>query len=103
MQAKTFLYTGLISLTIFAASTSASGFQQNQPAPALEDSFTAKASDPPAKQTEVLATDAPGSDKEVVANGLTRSRRKPQRPDFNRDIYYKNKLERSIETGWLPN
>jgi hypothetical protein len=24
-------------------------------------------------------------------------------PDFNRSIYYKNKLEFSLETGWLPN
>jgi hypothetical protein len=24
------------------------------------------------------------------------------RPDFNRDIYYRNKLEFSLETGWLP-
>jgi hypothetical protein len=24
-------------------------------------------------------------------------------PDFNRDIYYRNKLEFSLETGWLPN
>jgi hypothetical protein len=24
-------------------------------------------------------------------------------PDFNRDIFYKNKLEYSVETGWLPN
>jgi hypothetical protein len=23
-------------------------------------------------------------------------------PDFNRDIYYKNKLEFSVESGWLP-
>jgi hypothetical protein len=28
--------------------------------------------------------------------------RKPKRPDFNRDIYYRNKLEFSLETGWLP-
>jgi hypothetical protein len=27
---------------------------------------------------------------------------KPKRPDFNRSIYYKNKLEFSLETGWLP-
>jgi hypothetical protein len=27
----------------------------------------------------------------------------PSKPDFNRDIYYKNKLEFSLETGWLPN
>lgn len=24
------------------------------------------------------------------------------KPDFNRNIYYKNKLETSLETGWLP-
>src|SRR5579863_2299730 len=24
-------------------------------------------------------------------------------PDFKRDIYYRNKLEFSLETGWLPN
>src|SRR5215472_14531924 len=28
---------------------------------------------------------------------------KPFKPDFNRSIYYKNKLEFSLETGWLPN
>jgi hypothetical protein len=31
---------------------------------------------------------------------------KPSRdskPDFNRDIYYRNKLEFSFESGWLPN
>jgi hypothetical protein len=26
-----------------------------------------------------------------------------KRADFNQDIYYKNKLEFSLETGWLPN
>jgi hypothetical protein len=25
-----------------------------------------------------------------------------KRPDFNRDIYYRNKLEFSVESGWLP-
>ncbi len=25
-----------------------------------------------------------------------------RKPDFNREIYYKNKLEFSLETGWLP-
>jgi hypothetical protein len=24
-------------------------------------------------------------------------------PDFNRNIYYRNKIEFSLETGWLPN
>jgi hypothetical protein len=31
-----------------------------------------------------------------------KSLRKPKRADFNRDIYYRNKLEFSLETGWLP-
>ena len=30
-------------------------------------------------------------------------RSNPKLPDFNRDIYYRNKLEFSLETGWLPN
>ena len=34
---------------------------------------------------------------------LSRSAPKPKLPDFNRNIYYKNKLEYSLETGWLPN
>jgi hypothetical protein len=28
---------------------------------------------------------------------------KPFKRDFNRDIYYKNKFEFSLQTGWLPN
>jgi Lipid A 3-O-deacylase (PagL) len=31
-----------------------------------------------------------------------KSLRKPKRADFNRDIYYRNKLEFSLEAGWLP-
>jgi len=27
---------------------------------------------------------------------------KPRLPDFNRNIFYKNKLELSVESGWLP-
>lgn len=27
----------------------------------------------------------------------------PRLPDFNRNFYYRNKLEFSLETGWLPN
>jgi hypothetical protein len=33
------------------------------------------------------------------SNGISRNS-KPA--DFNRSIYYKNKLEFSLETGWLP-
>jgi Lipid A 3-O-deacylase (PagL) len=33
---------------------------------------------------------------------MPRGLRKPKRPDFNRSIYYKNKLEFSLDYGWLP-
>ena len=46
---------------------------------------------------------ASGSDRASVRGTVIRQARKPQRPDFNRDIYYKNKVEQSLETGWLPN
>lgn len=41
---------------------------------------------------------------DVSAGAFERSKppRAP-RPDFNREIYYRNKLELSLETGWLPN
>src|SRR5438105_5628040 len=52
-------------------------------------------SEPPApgnKPREVSKTEPP-------AEMLLKSRP----ADFNRSIYYKNKLEFSLETGWLPN
>ena len=41
----------------------------------------------------------------AVGDAKNPSQKKKSRtfkPDFNRDIYYKNKLEFSIEVGWLP-
>ncbi|MFL6436086.1 MAG: acyloxyacyl hydrolase [Terriglobales bacterium] len=37
-----------------------------------------------------------------VAVSSTAIVRHARRPDFNRNIYYKNKLELSLQTGWLP-
>lgn len=37
------------------------------------------------------------------AVSLVRSLPRGKAVDFNRDIYYRNKLEFSLETGWLPN
>src|SRR3954454_947076 len=101
MQAKTFLYSSFISFTIFAASSSAPG-QQKYPAETREDVLTAGDSERSINQPEVLATGASNEDRGVVSSAAIGSRRKPERPDFNREIYYKNKLERSLETGWLP-
>ena len=49
---------------------------------------------------QVLADPASGKDSEgpPAAKFLRHSKL----PDFNRDIYYRNKLEFSLEMGWLP-
>lgn len=52
--------------------------------------------------TSAISNDAgAGSSRVVSSNVLARAL--PRRPDFNRDVYYKNKLEFSLQTGWLPN
>jgi len=46
-----------------------------------------------------------GQDSTSTTQPSREGRRKPQkakRPDFNRAIYYKNKLEFSLDYGWLP-
>jgi hypothetical protein len=53
----------------------------------------------------------PGTEQPPASDGTASyskriSSDKPSRdskPDFNRDIYYRNKLEFSFESGWLPN
>jgi hypothetical protein len=40
---------------------------------------------------------------ETPAAAFTRPVPRVRLPDFNRDIYYRNKVEFSLETGWLPN
>jgi hypothetical protein len=50
--------------------------------------------------TETPASSAdPGSYSRRVPSGKTL---RDAKPDFNRDIYYRNKLEFSFESGWLP-
>ena len=53
----------------------------------------------------VPGTDGPrtSSDSPPYSTGQLSDKTKPKKPDFNRDIYYRNKLEFSLETGWLPN
>ena len=48
-----------------------------------------------------LTHPALGQDPETQPSEKTLRDSKPA--DFNRDIYYRNKLEFSLETGWLPN
>lgn len=49
------------------------------------------------------AAQEPSSSVEGSSSSLVHPGRVYRLPDFNRSIYYKNKLEFSLETGWLPN
>jgi Lipid A 3-O-deacylase (PagL) len=49
-----------------------------------------------------LTLPAPSLGKDSKSQPSNEILQKSKPPDFNRDIYYKNKLEYSSETGWLP-
>jgi hypothetical protein len=49
-----------------------------------------------------LASDDPSEGSVVAAPAQSPQPAKLKLPDFNRDIYYKNKLEFSVESGYLP-
>jgi hypothetical protein len=53
----------------------------------------------------VSGNDGPRTSSESASysTGQLSGKNKSQKPDFNRDIYYRNKLEFSLEAGWLPN
>jgi len=88
-------------LTILSVTPSASALQ-NHPAGMRGTDATPRAGDSADKQPESSESNAPQSDREFVTKRVVHARRKPDRPDFNRNIYYKNKLEYSLESGWLP-
>jgi hypothetical protein len=44
----------------------------------------------------------PAIEKDSASRPAAKVLRHSKRADFNRDIYYRNKLEFSLETGWLP-
>ena len=57
-------------------------------------------SDAPAEKQPAAPPDAAGADSAVQP--IEKNLQRPRRPDFNRDIYYRNKLEFSLDVGWLP-
>jgi hypothetical protein len=99
---KSFLWCCLISVVVCAAPPSARGLNQNP----LSDEQNAKSTtmdcSPADCQPRILGAENLKDDRETTESAVLLTRRKPQRPDFNRNIYYKNKLEYSVETGWLP-
>jgi hypothetical protein len=102
MQTTAFLRCSVISLTIFAAVPSAPGISLDLVTGPREDDSLPNWGTPANRQSHVLEIDGSRSEREGLKRIATRSSRKPRRPDFNRDIYYKNKVERSLETGRLP-
>lgn len=49
-----------------------------------------------------LEQHGPSSSDAATSGAVARVPPRVRRPDFNREIYYRNKLEFSLETGWLP-
>ena len=103
MRTTAVLWCTLVAFTMFAVPASSQGSSSNSPAGQAEGETTAGTGNASAEHVWVLESDASRSDKEVLSSVTTRPARKQHRPDFNRDIYYKNKLEYSLESGWLPN
>ena len=56
--------------------------------------------DQPAPTSRVSNDAGAGSSSAVSDNVLVHVL--PRRPDYNRNLYYKNKVEFSLQTGWLP-
>lgn len=54
-------------------------------------------------EREFGSSDATNTYHSSAPDGSIRQSRNPRLPDFNRNIYYRNKFEYSLETGWLPN
>jgi hypothetical protein len=76
---------------------------------------SSSASEPMDAPTEMEGSQSPGEQVSMAGNrssdatqasagtrALIRPVSLPKLPDFNRRIYYKNKLELSLESGWLP-
>lgn len=101
MQTTAWLRCGLILPIVLAAPSSSQG--QKTESSQVPTEIVSTTQDAP---TDALlrfpGSEPTNSDKDSLGHGVIRPARR-SRPDFNRDIYYKNKLEKSVETGWLPN
>lgn len=48
------------------------------------------------------ASALPNEDSSSKVESVETPKRRSERPDFNRDIFYRHKLEYSLDVGWLP-
>ena len=90
--------SSLFAQMVFPAHGTRSAVCEADPAlPAQElDGWALGLRDPPSNDA------APSSSDTIPSGAVVRVLPHVKRPDFNREIYYRNKLEFSLETGWLP-
>jgi hypothetical protein len=90
--------SSLFAQMVFPAYGTRSAVCQADPAlPAEElDGWALAPGDAPSSDATPSSSDTTASDAGVTVPLHVK------RPDFNREIYYRNKLEFSLETGWLP-
>jgi hypothetical protein len=103
MQRSSLLGQGVAVLILLAATPAALGVQQEISRRDLGASSAPEQASQ-STNTEVLVIEhhAAARDQKLV-RAVKRPTSKPKTADFNREIYYKNKIEYSIESGWLPN
>ncbi|MFL6444306.1 MAG: acyloxyacyl hydrolase [Candidatus Sulfotelmatobacter sp.] len=53
----------------------------------------------PSGSVQSAGADAPGENSDASSGSVVRH---PQRPDFNQDIYYRNRTEFGLDVGWHP-
>jgi hypothetical protein len=103
MQITSSWRCSLAFLAVFAGAALVPALAQSAPVDDSPATLTTNTEMPLSDSVRSSVSSASGSDRASVRGTVIRQARKPQRPDFNRDIYYKNKVEQSLETGWLPN
>jgi hypothetical protein len=103
MQITSSWRCSLAFLAVFAGAALVPALAQSAPVDDSPATLTTNTEMPSSDSVQSSVSSASGSDRASVRGTVIRQARKPQRPDFNRDIYYKNKVEQSLETGWLPN
>lgn len=81
MSIRTLAFLIVVLASLFYPAVCRAQVSANEPPPAADPAHPTQPTDPPAKVVKVT---------------------KPVSTDSNRDIYYKNKLEFSLESGWLP-
>lgn len=94
--------------TIDASQSISSNSEAAVPSEANDNSHAISPADPPASAAPesssqlLLNLDGPKSDPDSKIEPVVEKAPRTKPPDFNRSIFYRNKLEFSLDVGWLP-